>query len=58
MPNKPVITAFSNDEGRPRARNAGVICYLAKPFKDEKLLACVRSALQSRDARQDTGRES
>jgi FixJ family two-component response regulator len=45
-----LITAFPNDRDRARAREAGAICYLAKPFRDEELLACVRSALEPREA--------
>jgi FixJ family two-component response regulator len=41
-----LITSFPNDRDRARARRAGAICYLAKPFDDEDLLACVRSALE------------
>ena len=46
-----LITAFPNDRDRARARQAGAICYLAKPFNDEALLACVRSALEPREAK-------
>ena len=45
-----LITSFPNDRDRARARQAGAICYLAKPFDDEDLLACVRSALEPREA--------
>jgi FixJ family two-component response regulator len=41
-----LITAFPDERDRSRALKAGVICYLAKPFKDDDLLACVRSALE------------
>ena len=41
-----LITSFPNDRDRARARQTGAICYLAKPFNDEELLACVRSALE------------
>jgi FixJ family two-component response regulator len=44
-----LITSFPNDSVRARARQAGAICYLAKPFDDEDLLACVRSALEPRE---------
>src|SRR5262245_37661261 len=40
-----LLTAFPDERDRLRARGAGVICYLAKPFNDEELLTCVRSAL-------------
>ena len=45
-----LITSFPNDRDRARARQVGAICYLAKPFDDEELLACVRSALEPREA--------
>src|SRR3974390_255864 len=45
-----LITAFPDDRDRARALRAGVVCYLAKPFKDDDLLTCVRSALESREA--------
>jgi FixJ family two-component response regulator len=45
-----LVTAFPEDRDRARALQAGVICYLAKPFKDDDLLECVRSALEPREA--------
>jgi FixJ family two-component response regulator len=45
-----LITAFPDDRDRARALRAGVVCYLAKPFKDDDLLECVRSALELREA--------
>lgn len=45
-----LITSFPSDRDRARARQAGAICYLAKPFDDEDLLACVPSALEPREA--------
>ena len=42
-----LITSFPNDWDRARARQAGAICYLAKPFNDQDLLDCVRSALEA-----------
>jgi FixJ family two-component response regulator len=39
------ITAYPSDAGRSRALAAGVICYLPKPFTDDNLLTCIRSAL-------------
>jgi|SRR5215813_9508344 len=41
-----LITAFPDERDRRRAHQAGVVCYLAKPFHDEELLRCVRSALE------------
>jgi FixJ family two-component response regulator len=43
-----LITAFPDDRDRARALQAGVICYLAKPFNGDDLLACIHSALDSR----------
>jgi FixJ family two-component response regulator len=43
-----LITAFPNDRDRKCAARSGVICYLAKPFNDDSLFACIRSALESR----------
>jgi FixJ family two-component response regulator len=43
-----LLTAFPDERDRMRARQSGVTCYLAKPFNDEDLLVCVRSALGSR----------
>ena len=40
-----LITAFPDDGDRVRALRAGVICYLAKPFKQDELLACIQFAL-------------
>ena len=40
-----LITAFPDERARERAPHAGVICYLAKPFSEDDLLACVRSIL-------------
>jgi len=40
-----LITAYPNDEVRARALADGIKCYLTKPFDDEELVRCVRSAL-------------
>jgi FixJ family two-component response regulator len=40
-----LITAYPDDNVRMRALNAGVICYLIKPFNEEDLLGCLRSVL-------------
>jgi FixJ family two-component response regulator len=40
-----LITAYPDDGARERALCAGVIGYLSKPFDENDLLACVRSAL-------------
>lgn len=43
-----LLTAYPNGQDRKRALQAGVICYLAKPYNEDALLACIRSALESR----------
>jgi FixJ family two-component response regulator len=40
-----LITATPDDADRKRALSDGVICYLGKPCSDDRLLACVRTAL-------------
>ena len=50
-----LITAFPDDADRARALRAGVFCYLAKPFNENELLACIQSAL---DYRKTERRES
>lgn len=43
-----LITAYPEDGARERALSAGVIGYLSKPFDEQDLLGCVRSALTAR----------
>ncbi len=45
-----LITAYPDPVVRTRALRAGVKCYLTKPFRDEDLHACIRSALGSDSA--------
>ncbi len=45
-----LITAHADDGDRARALRAGVICYLAKPFNQDDLLACIHTALERREA--------
>jgi FixJ family two-component response regulator len=40
-----LITAYPEDSVRERALSAGVVGYLTKPFEEDDLLACIRSAL-------------
>ena len=42
-----LLTAYPNGQDRERALQAGVICYLAKPYNEDDLLDCIRSALAS-----------
>src|SRR5271156_5463492 len=41
-----LITAYPDETVRARVLNEGVICSLSKPFDEDDLLACVRSALE------------
>jgi FixJ family two-component response regulator len=45
-----LITAYPDDNVRARALAAGVICYLKKPFDEDDLLGCIRSALDGETA--------
>jgi FixJ family two-component response regulator len=40
-----LITAYPSDDIRTRALQAGVICYLPKPFDENDLLNCIQAAL-------------
>ena len=40
-----LITAYPSDDIRARAIQAGVICYLPKPFDESDLLNCIQTAL-------------
>jgi FixJ family two-component response regulator len=40
-----LVTAHSDDGVRARALKAGIVCYLTKPFHEDDLLECIRSAL-------------
>jgi FixJ family two-component response regulator len=42
-----LITAYPDDRARAQALKANVVCYLAKPFTAEELLACIRCAIPS-----------
>lgn len=41
-----LITAYPNDAARDHVLADGVVCYLSKPFDNDALIECVRSALQ------------
>jgi FixJ family two-component response regulator len=41
------ITGFPEARTRAQAFRAGAICYLAKPYSDDELLACLARALGS-----------
>ena len=40
------MTAFPDEAVRKKAAQTGVYCYLTKPFREDELLECVRSALE------------
>jgi FixJ family two-component response regulator len=40
-----MITAYPSADVRARALQAGVICYLPKPFDESNLLNCIQTAL-------------
>jgi FixJ family two-component response regulator len=40
-----MITAYPSDDIRARALQAGIICYLPKPFDEGDLLNCIQTAL-------------
>ena len=42
-----MITAYPNDAVRDRVLADGVLCYLSKPFDQDVLTECIRSALNS-----------
>ena len=46
-----MITAYPSDDIRARALDAGVICYLPKPFNESDLLNCIQSALDLRKSK-------
>jgi FixJ family two-component response regulator len=41
-----LITAYPDERVRARAIKNNVVCYLAKPFAADELLACIRCAIQ------------
>jgi FixJ family two-component response regulator len=45
-----LITAYPDDSIRARALADGVVCYLSKPFDEDVLLRCVRTALEQASA--------
>ena len=42
-----LITAYPDDNIRKRALDAGVRCYIVKPFDESELLSCIGQALSS-----------
>jgi FixJ family two-component response regulator len=39
-----LITAYPEDRTRKLASEAGIICYLMKPFSDDQLIECLQKA--------------
>ena len=48
-----LITAHPDEKARVRALQAGVVCYLAKPFNENELLDCIQTALEMGDPRSE-----
>ena len=46
-----IITAHPEELTQARAREAGITCYLTKPFAPDELLECVREALAKSQTR-------
>ena len=46
-----LITAHPEELALSRAREAGITCYLIKPFAPDELLECVHEALAKRQSR-------
>ena len=42
-----LITAYPDETVRAHALNAGVQCFLTKPFSEDDLLECIQTALTS-----------
>jgi FixJ family two-component response regulator len=49
-----LITAYPSDDVRARALQAGVICYLPKPFNESDLLCCIQGALDRANGNRGT----
>jgi FixJ family two-component response regulator len=50
-----LITAYPDKVVRARALQNGVKCYLTKPFREEDLVQCIQSALESGSAEEVNG---
>jgi FixJ family two-component response regulator len=48
-----LMTAYPEERVRTKAIKNNVICYLAKPFAADELLACVHRAIQGRNRSPD-----
>ena len=47
-----LVAAYPDEEDRMRARRAGVIGYLVKPYSQDELLACIWSAIGPREEKE------
>jgi CheY-like chemotaxis protein len=45
-----LITGHPEEVAQSRAREAGITCYLSKPFEPDDLLRCIREALAKSQA--------
>jgi len=45
-----LMTSYPDDDVEARALSEGVVCYLRKPFDEQHLVRCVRTALESGEA--------
>ena len=45
-----ILRNLPDEDLRWRSLKAGVICYLPKPIDEKRLLICIHSALNERDA--------
>ena len=43
------ITAFSEETARARAMKAGAICFMSKPYREDRLIDCLDRALKAPD---------
>ena len=49
-----LVTAYPNDIDQDRALNDGIICYLRKPVDEKRLSRCLRTALTSAEAPEES----
>jgi FixJ family two-component response regulator len=40
------ITAYPEESIRARAMKAGAVCFMSKPYSDERLVGCIEKALK------------
>jgi FixJ family two-component response regulator len=40
------ITAFPDERVRARAMNAGAVCFMSKPYSQDRLIGCLENALR------------